>query len=149
MSTSDDKGNGLPKLTQGVAVALLIGFAALVVVLLLQVTVEEVVWTRMAWIFSAVEAVAFAAAGALFGTSVTRQRAEKAENRADSAEERGRQVQQLASNGEALARALTADADALEADQWGMVEGPEGRQVPWSQVLVRRHAELARELFPY
>jgi hypothetical protein len=41
---------------------------------------DEVYWTRLTFLFNSLEAVVFAAAGALFGTQVQRARVEKAES---------------------------------------------------------------------
>lgn len=63
----------------GVAIAVLLAFAGFVIVMVTWTDEDEVEWTRLAWIFSSIEAIAFAAAGALFGSTVQRQRAETAE----------------------------------------------------------------------
>jgi hypothetical protein len=101
-------------------------------------------WARLAWIFASVEAIAFGAAGALFGSSVQRARAEKAE---ESAKENA----QDAANGRALAELLKAEAPPGEA---GLGESPleslgagDARPGP-ADVVAARHAELARRLFP-
>jgi hypothetical protein len=95
----------------------------------------EVTWTRLAWLFSSVEAIAFGAAGALFGATVHRERAEKAE--ADARRNAGD-----AARGHALAAALKADARPEDATRGlGETDG-DGASVG------ARHARLARELFP-
>jgi hypothetical protein len=48
-----------------------------------QITQDELHWTRLTYLFNSLEAVAFAAAGALFGTQVQRTRVEKAEQTAE------------------------------------------------------------------
>src|SRR5829696_4692212 len=93
--------------TASVALAVWAGFA---VYLLAQTGTSDVRWTRMAWVFASVEAVAFAAAGLLFGSTVNRQRAERAEEAASAA---GRDAQ--------AGRALAA---ALKADDGGSADGP-------------------------
>ena len=49
---------------------------------------NEIVWTRLVYLFSGVEGIAFAAAGFLFGREVNRARAETAEARAKSEQRR-------------------------------------------------------------
>lgn len=98
---------------------------------------NEVTWTRLAWLFTSVEAIAFAAAGALFGAKVHRERAEKAESEA-------RQYAGDAARGRALAAAIKAD-EIPEKDAGatrGLGEADDGAS------LRARHARLARELFP-
>lgn len=102
---------------------------------------EEVEWARMTWVFASVEAVAFAAAGVLFGASIQRQRAE-------TAEEAARSNADEAARGRALASALKAeDPEQAYTDSrleaYGSVgDGDAARKI------AARHASLARELFP-
>jgi hypothetical protein len=93
---------------------------------------NEVTWTRLAWLFSSVEAIAFGAAGALFGASVHRERAENAE--ADA-----RQKADAAARGRALAAAVKAEAPAATRG---------GGEPEETTSVAARHARLARELFP-
>lgn len=95
---------------------------------------NEVTWTRLAWLFSSVEAIAFGAAGALFGASVQRERAEKAETEA-------RRNAGDAARGRALAAAVKAEAPVAATRGRGE---PEEEGAP----VAARHARLARELFP-
>ncbi len=96
---------------------------------------NEVTWTRLAWLFTSVEAIAFAAAGALFGAKVYRDRAENAESEA-------RRYAGDAARGRALAAAIKAD----EIPE-GATRGP-GEAGDGGASLRTRHARLARELFP-
>jgi hypothetical protein len=121
------------------ATAVLIGFVGLVVVLLFQAGAEEQTWTRMAWLFSSVQAITLTAAGALFGASVQGDRADKAERRADG-------LEQEASNGRALAMHVLSDAPAEDGPGPG-VESLGSDQRPADE-LARRHAFVARKLFP-
>jgi hypothetical protein len=75
----------------------------------------EVQWARLGSVLGSLEAVAFAAAGALFGTTIqkqrvqeARERAEKAENRVSQAEKSSTDNMQAAANGRALAAAVKA-----------------------------------------
>lgn len=122
-----------------IAVLAVLTWVAFVVIMLLASDAEERTWTRLTFVFASVEAIAFAAAGALFGVSVQRERVEKAEERAEVNE-------RDAANGRALAAVNLADAAASAghdpADQsFGPGALPEAN-------LARRHAELARHLFP-
>ena len=97
---------------------------------------NQVTWHRLAWLFTSVEAIAFAAAGALFGATVHRERAEKAEAEA-------RKHAGDAARGKALAAAIKAD-EAPE-DEGGATRGLGDAG---DAGVRRRHARLARELFP-
>jgi hypothetical protein len=121
-----------------VAIAVLAFFAAFTAFMISETDTEELEWTRLAWIFSSVEAIAFGAAGALFGASVQRERAEKAEAQAENASED-------AASGRALAAALKAEAPAGEGETYttrGLGDGGD------SASTAERHANLARQLFP-
>jgi hypothetical protein len=98
---------------------------------------NEVTWTRLAWLFTSVEAIAFGAAGALFGVRVNRERAEKAESEA-------RRSAGDAARGRALAAVLKAD-DA-PAEEGVATRGLGGADEETS--MRSRNARLARELFP-
>jgi hypothetical protein len=92
----------------------LMAFGVLVVVLLGHVSDTEQQWTRLVYLFGAVEAIAFSAAGYFFGKEVHRERAEKAETReleaegrAQSAQAREAQAGRLQATAETNLRALT------------------------------------------
>jgi hypothetical protein len=116
-----------------VAFLVLIGFGVFVWHLTTRSGAQEVTWTRLAWLFSSVEAVAFGAAGALFGAGIQRQRAERAEDEA-------RRNTAAAERGRALAEVIKADDTA----GGGGLEsyGPGGGGT------AARHAAVARALFP-
>jgi hypothetical protein len=99
-------------------------------------TDNEVMWTRLAFLFASVEAVAFAAGGALWGASIQRERAEKAEAAAAA-------NQQEATNGRALATMLITEGEQPEQPGAGIQRlGAEASDV------TMRHARAARSLFP-
>jgi hypothetical protein len=127
-----------------VAILALAAFAGFVVFLVGQVGEDETEWTRLAWVFASVEAIAFGAAGALFGSSIQRERAEKAE-------EAARANAQDAANGRALAEAIKAEAPG-EAGGEGETGDLEplgaGRQRDAAASVAARHAALAKRLFP-
>jgi Kef-type K+ transport system membrane component KefB len=67
-----------------VTAVVLAGFAAFIVYLLVDISAGETAWSRRTYLFAAVEAIAFAAVGWLFGKEVHRERAETAEKKASS-----------------------------------------------------------------
>lgn len=129
---------GATKTLSGVALVaaliVLVGFGAFIWFLATKSGTSEVSWTRLAWLFASVEAIAFGAAGALFGSTIQRQRAEQAE--AAAAANAG-----AAARGAALAAAIQADAPAPGARDGLERLGPDDD-------LAARHAALARALFP-
>jgi hypothetical protein len=91
-----------------------------------------------------VEAIAFGAAGLLFGSSIQRARAQRAEGDADAARTEAQRHLSDAANGRALAAAIEADAppDAAEEGQFERL-GPAGAASD-SAAVARRHANAAR-----
>ncbi|ADD27261.1 hypothetical protein [Meiothermus ruber] len=94
----------------------LLGFAALVVYMLGLLTADETTWGRALYLFAGVEAIAFAAAGYLFGREVHRARAEQAEARAHHAEEQWQRWSRRALEAEAKGQSLSTTI-ALWAQQ--------------------------------
>lgn len=78
---------GRERLAGIVAVASLLALAVLVAYLLLETDSGEREWQRQVYLLSAVEAIAFAGAGWLFGREVHRAQAQSAEKRATKAEQ--------------------------------------------------------------
>src|ERR1700761_9167059 len=77
-------GNKLSTPVAIVAVVILIAFVASIYFLFTQsATADERLWSRLVYLYGGIEALAFAAAGYLFGREVHRQQAENAEKRAD------------------------------------------------------------------
>jgi hypothetical protein len=135
--TTSDRGSPSRLALSAVVIALIIwvGFA---VYLVIRSGATEVEWTRIAWVFSSVGGVIFAVAGLLFGTTVNRQRAERAEARAGL-------NQRDAESGRALAAALKADEPPVVKE--GKALGQDQSDSAAIQIAAR-HARLARELFP-
>ncbi len=129
-----------------VAIAALIAWLVFTVYLLFQVNSNELAWTRIAWVFASVEAIAFAAAGALFGTAVQRENVERAEDRATTAEEVAESNRDDATKGRTLAASLQADAMGGAPPDGVRAMGGEDAGGPSSDVAVR-HAAMARSLF--
>src|SRR5215204_1451362 len=114
MGKSDVKATraGLSGAPMVVAILAVLIWVAFVVVMLLASDSGDKTWTRLTFVFASVEAIAFAAAGALFGVSVQRERVQKAEEKADvHARE--------AANGRALAAVSIADEAATAAQDRG------------------------------
>lgn len=116
----------------GLGMAVLGGFAALVVYMFGLLTADETTWSRALYLFAGVEAIAFAAAGYVFGREVHRTRAEQAEARAYRAEELWRQWSQRALEAETRGQSLSAAA--------GMLAQQHPELAPMAQ--------MAQQLFP-
>lgn len=94
------------------AVGILALFAVLVVYMLSKAqSSSEIHWSRMVFLYGGVEAVVFAAGGALFGRQVERAKSQAAEQRADKAEKAASAAQGDAEAGRALRAAVQAEAD--------------------------------------
>lgn len=139
--------SGQPSRPSGIALVaslvVLVAFAGFVLFLAGQAETNDVRWSRLAWLFSSVEAIAFGAAGALFGSSIQRQRAERAEEEASKNRDK-------AAAGEALAAHAKVEEELLETGD--AVRGLEalGGQPDDAAALaaIRRQAALARRFFP-
>lgn len=98
-----------------VAIAILVVFLVFVRVMLDSVDASEPAWSRMAYLFGGVEALAFAATGFLFGREVNRARAERAEVSAEAAQEKSEQAAKeagkLRGSGQILVATLRGMAD--------------------------------------
>jgi hypothetical protein len=134
------KTGKVPAVGLAAAAVVLIAFAVFVVFMVTEVGGSEIRWTRLAWLFASVEAIAFGAAGALFGSSIQRARAENAEAEA-------RRNADDAAGGRALASACISDEATAAAGGGGDLEtlGPGGDV---GAALAKSRAELARDLFP-
>ena len=131
---------GVPVAVAAVAIGIWIAF---VVVMLLRTDAPDLQWTRLTFVFSSVEAIAFAAAGALFGVTVQQERVRNAEERADA-----NAVEAV--NGRALAAITIADGEMFQDVPRGpgFPEESFGLNVPADDDVRRRHAMVARALFP-
>jgi hypothetical protein len=143
-----------PKLTGVALVAALIVLAAWLVLLswlAFHTAATELQWARLGSVLGSLEAVAFAAAGALFGTTVQNQRVQEAKERAGKAEDRATHAEktstehvQAAANGRALAVAVKARAGTRAAMRGiERVTAAEG-----SEDVTDDLAALATKLFP-
>lgn len=80
-SVSDPFGSQKFKL----AIIILVAYIIFIAFMLYESGKEDLIWTRMLYLFSGLEAIVFAALGYVFGKDIHRIRAEKAEENADQA----------------------------------------------------------------
>lgn len=147
------------------AVIVLLAFGGLVVWMLGQRSTNDIAWSRLTYVYGSVEAIVFAAAGALFGTQVQRQsvkasdnQRERAEGRADQAEAEQKRLAIDATRGQALAASVrgmyTAASSQSRQDRGGSVRGdlgPAARTPPGTEpetVALAQLRAVADELFP-
>jgi hypothetical protein len=128
-----------------IAIAIWLGFS--IYLLVNAKSSSDLTWTRMAWVFGSIESVAFAAAGALFGTAIQREQTVKAEKRADSAESDAASTKELATKGQAFAAVV--QADGMEAPGQAGPLAAKGVESSSTEVddLKRRYSEISRSLF--
>lgn len=127
-----------------VAVVIILAFIALIVLMIRRIEVSDQEWTRLVYLFGSVEAIVFAAAGALFGTQVQRAQTQEAQDRARHAEQRAERHGEDAVSGRALAKAVKAGRSAPPASP--AFAPPGVGEAAASDV--DRLAVLAEELFP-
>lgn len=133
-----------------VAIFALAVWVAFSIVLLFNIGKNETEWTRIAWVFGSIQSVAFAAAGALFGTAVQQQNVSSAKQEAATAKKDADQQRDAAVKGRALAAVVQAEGATPAASDTSGVErmGPGRASATESAEAVRqRHAQLAQSLF--
>lgn len=129
-----------------VAVVIVVAFVTLTIYLLymLSSSPNETLWGRLIYLYGGIEALAFAAAGYLFGREVHRQEAENAEKRADQqskeATDATRKGQRLAASVIAKSR---AQSEILQATSVG-----EGEPTPSAGGDLSSLERLACKLYP-
>ncbi|MFD5728606.1 MULTISPECIES: hypothetical protein [unclassified Streptomyces] len=124
--TADAAATGTPLVGAAlvVAVTVIVLWLGLLAWLAFHTDATEVAWSRLLIVLGSVEAVAFAAIGALFGTTVQRQRVADLAARTEAAESRASANETAALNGHRLAAAVQAsrapgggaDTEQLSAD---------------------------------
>jgi hypothetical protein len=145
--------SGSPKLSGTglwVAIFALVVWVAFSIVLLFNIGKNETEWTRIAWVFGSIQSVAFAAAGALFGTAVQQQNVSTAQQEATNAKKDADQQRETAIKGRALAAVVQAEGTTPSAGDGSRLEtlGPGRTDATESAEAVRqRHAQLSRSLF--
>ena len=136
-----------------VAILVLVGFAVFVAYLVIKVTSSsEESWTRLVYLFGAVEALVFTAFGWLFGREVNRGAAKSAETRADTAENRAEVASVQAADQKARGEALKAGIEA-RANRAATPSGVEERSIggtpgPAASRDIDELVAFARTLFP-
>lgn len=93
-----------------VAICVVTAWLAMLAWLAFSVDVDDRGWARMVTLLASIEAVAFAAAGALLGTTIQRGRVVDAKARAEKAEEAAEANAAAAAAGRTLAMAVQASA---------------------------------------
>jgi hypothetical protein len=133
-----------------VAIFALVVWVAFSIVLLFNIGKTETEWTRIAWVFGSIQSVAFAAAGALFGTAVQQQNVSSAQQEATTAKKDADQQRETAAKGRALAAVVQAEGTTPSVGGKTGLEamGPGRAGTTESAEAVReRHAQLSRSLF--
>jgi hypothetical protein len=125
-----------------VAIAVWIGFS---IFLIANADTNDTEWTRIAWVFGSIQAIAFAGAGALFGTAVQERNVSIAQEQATSAKIDADQQRDAAAKGRVLAVALQAEAATLPAGDAGGIQ--RAAAAGSGDELRRRYAQLSRSLF--
>lgn len=144
MKTPSSNTSGSYDLVKFVAaVAAMLAFGWFVYYMLGQTKTEEKEWTRAVYLFQGVEAVAFAAAGFIFGKEVHRERAEKAEKRAVEGEKEAAKGKALADVVKSKAHAHPAKAASIKT----MVTSPE-QAFEATRGDLDELADVARKMFP-
>jgi hypothetical protein len=146
-SSSSPKLSGAALWTAIVALVVWVAFS---IVLLFNIGKSELEWTRIAWVFGSIQSVAFAAAGALFGTAVQQQNVSSAKQEASTAKKDADQQRETAMKGRALAAVVQAEAATPSVGDTNGLESMEtgraGATEP-AEVLRQRHAQVSRSLF--
>jgi hypothetical protein len=130
--------SGVPMIVAVLAILVWLGF---IIVMVTLANSPDSQWTRLVYVFGSVEAIAFAAAGALFGVTVQRDRVEKAEKVAE-------QNAQDAASGRALAAINLADEGQIVQRDGKPIYESYGPDDAKDAEIRRRHAAAARRLFP-
>jgi hypothetical protein len=134
-----------------IGAVVLAAFGLLVAFMIQQVAGTDSAWTRLVYLYGSVEAIVFAAAGAIFGTQVQRGQTNAAESRAKEAQAKADQHVHAAEAGRALASTIKGERKALpaEAGRLGFEEfySP-STPMAATAAVVNRLASIADELFP-
>jgi hypothetical protein len=136
--------------TAAIGLLAIIGFGWFIIYLVRQAanpSMSELIWTRMTYLLTGVEAIAFAAAGYFFGKEVHRKQAESAEKRADIASEQADDAKTKAvkaeTKGNTLRQAINSAAQGKGDD-----DGIEAFGIAGSGMDMSFLSNLANELFP-
>jgi hypothetical protein len=132
------------------AFLVLAAWLALLAWLTAHTAIPDSEWARLLVVFGSIESVAFAAAGALFGTTIQGKRVQEAKQQVEKAEQQAAEERnaakanaQAAVNGKALASAVKARAKSRSSDS-GVERVSRGEAAGVDDELVA----LSNELFP-
>ena len=146
-SSGSPKLSGAALWTAILAVAAWVGFS---IFLIARAGTNETEWARIAWVFGSIQAVAFAAAGALFGTAVQQQNVSNAQQQTVSARKDADQQREAATKGRVLALAVQAEVAAQpvnDTESPPRIGAPNAAEAESADQLRQRHAQLSRALF--
>ena len=159
--TGTDPGSGIGRAAMVTAIALIVVYIAMLAFLVTLRADKE--WDRLVYLLSGFEAIVFAGAGALFGTTIQRANVTAARTDAADAKEtakaerdRAQQAEKDATAGRALAAAVQAKArvraggpDRVRGSRPDVEEGaPAGTGLTGSDADLLELAELARTMMP-
>ena len=140
-----------------VAAVVVVLYFGLLIYLLSEVYTDDKTWARELQLLGGFEAIAFTAAGYLFGREVNRKRADNAEERAGDAEKRAEEAKAEAATQTAKGKALAAAVETKAANRTptpgvgggGALEqlGP-GTATNIADPSLQELADLSRRLFP-
>jgi hypothetical protein len=137
-----------------IACLIIVGYGGFLIYMLGTVsTLNELIWTRTVYLLAGYEAIAFAAAGYLFGKEVHRQQSENAEKRADKAQTEASNAEENAMEILTKGYRLTEAVKARATLQPKKELKAKGTGIPSSDLGVSQRdldylATLADELFP-
>jgi hypothetical protein len=143
------------KLLPYVVAFLVLGVFVYFAIRLMGLTTEanESEWARYVYVFGGIEAIAFAAAGFLFGKEVHRAQAESAEKRATDAEGKAKESETEAVKGRELATFIKARAEAVRtqaarAAEVGFRGTKPAAELGSVQAELDEISSVAKKLFP-
>lgn len=121
-STSDSGAGTLPWIANLIAIILIAAYLFAIFKAWPLVDVEETIWLRRFELLGGLEALAFAAAGAVLGVTVQRPAVKAAQNRARIAEQRAETNAKAARAGKAVIAAASAKAEKAEEQVLNFME---------------------------
>lgn len=131
---------------------LMVGFVWFMIYMIGQIGLEELKWTRLVYLLTGIEAVAFAAAGYFFGGEAGRKQAETAQQNADEANEENQAAQEdnaeLAANQRAMHTMIKTKAQRLRKTGSGRLSGnaqPATGAQDWDELEQMAEALLKRK----
>ncbi len=115
---TEEPNKALPPAAVYAALGVLLFFGALVIFMLARSNVDDVTWQRQVYVYGSVEAIVFAAAGALFGVQIKRQEAKAADERASESAAEAKEAkvsERIAADQAQKGRTIAATARGLAA----------------------------------